>query len=341
MNIPKLIQTLFLTFNLLPPLTCKLYLPNIYDPLLPVFKEKAKSTKSTTTELDLTTILEDKEKLKDLYNKHNQFTSELSYGDFRIISWTAEGKELKQDVDDLIENIESLLEISHPTIISLQAIKSRILEELKQNIIEKKLHYTVILDDISSINSKNGGKSFVPIIFDNLILKLKESGFLNQSDKTGPTISYAIFDYLLPAPSTSPNNLTNKTFAVINMDLFQSDPKIVNVKYFTMLQKIKTHKSLSKISSLFLMGGIGNADKHIKNSLKEYTDLIDRDVNNQNLSNTTVHGGNNNNDNIKRHYILLKDTDRVFQLNTARILSGLKVGFNYPLEVTMSFRREK
>lgn len=318
-----------ITINII---NCKLYLPNSYDPLLPAFKKQAK-----TKDAEIIELIEDKDKLTSLYNAHNHFNSELAYGDFRITSWTAEGRELKQDIDDLIENIKNLLEESHPSILALQAVKNRVIKEVKENIVSNKLHYSIVLDDEGAIDAKTGGKKFLPIIYDNLVLKLHESGYLNKGEKTGPTVSYAIFEYLLPSEAINPNN---KRFAIINMDIFQSDVKVVNVKYFTMLQKIKTHASLKQVGNLFIMGGIGNTDKHIKDSLKEYIDLIDRDVNNKDLSNTTVHGGNNNNDNIRRHYILLKDKDNSLQLNTGRILSGLKIGFNYPLEATLSFKKK-
>merc|ERR1712080_403966 len=108
-------------------------------------------------------------------------------------------------------------------------------------------------------------------------------------------------------------------FVFVNIDDYSSFANAVELKFINIERDIR--RNFPKRTPIVIAGGIGFETARIKKAERVYRNTIEEDSDNELLFKTTVHGGNGNNDDKQRDFILLKDTV-LFTVVYSRILSG-------------------
>ncbi|KAK1348912.1 hypothetical protein CWI37_0425p0030 [Hamiltosporidium tvaerminnensis] len=267
--------------------------------------------------------------LQGFYESHNVPSIHVkTYGDLNLLTVNIYRDIIEKHRNiTLKQELKAMIDHIHPTIFTIQGVDEEILSELGPM---ANSHYKIVNNDRSTGDFNSGKRLFLPIIYDSVMLELKDHDYFYTTGETKNIYaSFAIFKNLRESSSE---------ITAINLDLVSSY-KEVNFAYLSNIINDIIHDPRVNNDIVFLMGGIGAVNKDITELLKkEYENLVDLDKNNINLSHTTVHANLVQDDDIQRDFIILRDKKREMELNYARILKEANfLGDHFPVNAILSF----
>ena len=314
-----------LLFNLIPQLSARGFF-NItpYDPIIE-FAKKGKEKGSINIDLDK--IYNNNNNLLLVGQGSHEYKASPYMGDLSLLTFNVYDENKIEKMKRIYDSVESLFQRAHPTIFALQGVREPILKRITQT---TAAHYGVINTDKFQVDALKADKIFVPIFYDKEMLINISAGYFFRGGTETPYASYGHFRY--KADSTG--------FVIINADIVSDAAETNQIQYFKIIKDMNEAEAFANIP-IFILGGIGNVTPEIKKTFRlTFNNLVSNDTNSSLFLPTTVHGGVDNDDGLQRDFILLRDMDRVFRLNYARILSRLiKSAQHYPIHSILTISK--
>lgn len=266
---------------------------------------------------------------KGFLKNHNKDIQIENFGDISIFTINFYTKDLSDPTENQINTLSEVLDHAHPTIVCLQGVDEELMKKL-QTFIKNTKHYKISNDKKHSTDLSNAHEYFLPIIFDELVLKKNRSDYFITSDPQ--SILYASWSRFIMKNGTE--------FTAVNIDLFSSFKNVTSAQFSNIVIDINTDKTTSE-SPVVISGNIATMSSTISNLMsKNYKNLVDLDTHNRNLSKTTFHARDLLDDDIQRDFILLLDEKNAFETNYARILSDFpKSNEHYPVYAILTLRK--
>ncbi|EJW05328.1 hypothetical protein EDEG_00631 [Edhazardia aedis USNM 41457] len=297
------------------------YYESRWDPL--VFNKDVVST-------DRLEIIRSQSGHFELHEYENTPESFRKFGDISIISLNL-FREVIYDLEtnESAENVRTILDETHASVFALQGIDDTLLASIHEKI-RKQAHYDMINVDKYDLDALSGKRTYLPIIYDTKLLHVVNTGYFETKDDRKMLYgSYAVFmDLRIPEAPVA--------FTVVNIDIFSSFTDIVNAQFSNIVQDVASYPPVAN-AAVIVAGSLGVTPPNVKDLMVEsYKNTTAQDKNNQNLSLTTLHSGNQD-DGIQRDYILLRDEKRSLILNYSRILRMFKAGDRYPIHAIFSY----
>lgn len=269
---------------------------------------------------------------KGFYAHHKPSSSNDAFGDISILTYNATNTStlLEQD-KKTTEAIFNLLDVNHPTFLTLQSIKESVLLKLKADF-DNSSHYRIALTDRFDVDLISGDKLFMPIIYDINLVRIKQEGYFATDKK--PSRIYAGFLQI------TDTRLANEScYTIINVDLYSTFNNMVNAQFFNIISDIR--EGDIKNNPVFMCGTINTMPEQVKKIISfSFLNTLDSDTNNDVFERTTI---NKYNAEIgqQKDFILLRDFKQMIIVNYARILSDFKEGERFPVFSIFSFRTSR
>ncbi|KAG0438614.1 hypothetical protein DMUE_2983 [Dictyocoela muelleri] len=293
-------------------ITYGMYNITMWDPLLfnPEYADVLKS------------VTEKKGYLKNHFVKKDKDL----FGNLSLITFNAYCSEnVKSTNDGLVQTVKDLLDHAHPTIFAIQGIREKPMNFIKSFLGE---HYQMINTVRHGKDRITSANIYEPIIYDSKLVKPLKAGYLEE--KGGGIYG----SYLRLADLRKKGGFI---YTIINIDLFSSFKNTVAAQISKITSDISEDQETSS-HPVFLMGTIDVMPDIFQPLLvNQYDNLIEKDVHNNDTFKTTVHGNGSNNDDIQRDFIILRDTNKSFLLNYARILSSFYSSGHFPVHAILTF----
>ncbi|ORD93537.1 Y792 [Enterospora canceri] len=176
-------------------------------------------------------------------------------------------------------------------------------------------HYEMVGDSQINIDLRTRKRERRPIFYDKHVVELiKEGSFTPFHLKEHAYATFAVLRM-----KTNPDMI----FTVVNADLYSGNEKHIEKQMYNMIKHINDG-SYGK-HPLFFLGMINEQTTLVRSLVKNsMNNAVALDTNNTTLSKTTFHNFGRLDDGKQRDFILLKDDEKKFKLNYARILSKLE-----------------
>lgn len=252
------------------------------------------------------------------------------FGDISIITLNLY-REVVVDSETLqsAENIRTILDEAHPTFLCLQGVDDSLLLRINGKLKDNE-HYKLANFDKYDVDNLSGQRDYFPIIYDSALVFPKNSGYFETEGAHKQ--KYASF--------LEVKDLRNKadpvSFTVINAEMYSSFNDVVSAEFSNIVSDIASYKEVDK-HPVFIAGGMGTLPPNVKELMKStYKNSIEEDANNTDIPKTTVHSGGQDDD-VQRDFILLRDANKIFKLNYARILREFLASDHYPVHAIYSY----
>ncbi|KAM0677409.1 hypothetical protein BDAP_002093 [Binucleata daphniae] len=297
----------------------RIFFESQYDPLVKDAKKTPSSKFKALSELT------------GFFGDHNNHipSSIETFGDLNILSINFYKEILVVDkIEETMNELIDFMDHIHPSIVAVQGITKDELTYLTQ-FIDSEEHYKIANTEKGLVDYITGAKTYLPIIYDAKMFSVEKADYFSTSEKEPQPFG----SYIVVKDNRLPN--AKVAFTLINIDLYSSFSEVVSAEFFSIIDDVANAKDI-KDAPVFLVGNLGTMPMNVQEAIDlSYNDLIKEDRNNQKLSKTTEHTKNND-DNIERSFILLKDLKKEMKVNYARILSEYKAGDHYPLHAILT-----
>jgi hypothetical protein len=256
---------------------------------------------------------------------HGKAVDVKSMGDFSIVTYNLEKKEML-DSENQINEVIKLLDNTHVPIIALQEVTKQQLIELENRVLP---HYG-IADGIQSLitDPTNGAETYNPIVYDTEELNFERAGVFKTNDSVvkNTFASWALF--------------THKTkgfrFTIINMNLYSTKSLVDSLELASILYDIENTPDI-KNNIVFLAGTMNaqspNNSTLLKKAFTKLSNYKKEGSEQKNTLNTYMDVLNN----TERDFILSINTPKVkAQPIYSSVLRLFKYGARFPVHSIIS-----
>lgn len=256
----------------------------------------------------------------------------VRFGDISIITLNMYRSVLsEQETIQSANNVRIILDEAHPTFLCLQGVDDSLLKRIASRMKDNK-HYGLSVFDKYDIDMLNGQRNYFPIIYDQSIAKIVNSGYFDSD----PRKSSRYGSFIEIKDKRKPDSLN---FTVVNVDIYSSFNDVVSAEFSNIVSDINSFKEVEQKPVLFV-GTLGTVPNNVADLIETtFKNTIDGDSNNINIPKTTLHSGDQE-DHIQRDFILLRDLKNEFTLNYARILRDFLASDHYPVHAIFSYTQQ-
>lgn len=223
-----------------------------------------------------------------------------------------------------------LIDSTHPTIFALQDVASSIVRDLPRRL---GMHYLAVNIDKGMVDMITSAVTYLPILYDTRVLKLKKSGYFTGSGGSKQVYgSWAKFAH----------KATGRLFTVINIDLYSAFKSVVDAEMANIINDIQTERSVDT-NPVIIMGTINSLSEKLEEVFKDsLQNVLEKDKNNKGESKATFLLDSDFINDIERDYIILRDRKQEMIVNLARILNRRTIaGHHYPVHAILTFKKKK
>lgn len=302
----------------------QLYSESRFDPL--VYDKKTEPVERANLVKSITGFFRDHE-LEDDDKKLKRF------GDISVITLNLYRSILsEQETIQSANNIRTLLDEVHPTFLCLQGIDDTLLKRLSNRLKDNK-HYGMAVFDKYDIDMLTGQRNYFPIIYDQTLILIKNSGYFEAN----PSKPAKYGSFIEVKDKRKPEAVN---FTVINVDMYSSFNDVVSAEFSNIVSDINGFREVEN-RPVIMAGTMGTVPENVKKMIsKTYKNTLNGDKNNELIPKTTLHAGGQE-DNIQRDFILLRDLRSDFKLNYSRILREFLASDHYPVHSIFSYTGSK
>lgn len=254
------------------------------------------------------------------------------FGDISVITLNLYRNILSdQETIQSASNIKILLDEIHPTFLCLQGIDDTLLKRIAHKLKDSK-HYALSVFDKFDIDMLNGQRNYFPIIYDQTIAMIKNSGYFEADP--AKEAKYGSFIEV-----KDKRRDLYMDFTIINVDMYSSFNDVVSAEFSNIVSDINSFKEVEG-KPVIIAGSFGTVPSNVKSMMQNmYKNTIAEDENNEGIPKTTLHAGGQEDD-IQRDFILLRDPKGELKLNYARILREFLASDHYPVHSIFSYKTE-
>lgn len=278
----------------------------------------------TLFDMSLSTDIPIKE-LTGYSTNHFKERENKGFGDLSLVDFNLETED-SFDRNKLPGIVWDLLDSSHGTVVALQSIRKGEADALS---IKTLGHYEVLNLSEGSSNVLEAPITYLPIIFDTLVLNHKKSGYVRDPENNKIIYaSWAIFEH----------KRTQRWFTVVNVDMYSAYAEKTDVQMANILEDMNKEHTVDT-NPVFFMGRINALSDKLKKVIDdEYVNPLDVDLNAKEGLRFTMRTSPDISSNLQRDFVLIRDaTSRVVKVNYARILRKEIPTLHYPIHAIVSF----
>ncbi|ADM11850.1 uncharacterized protein Eint_070870 [Encephalitozoon intestinalis ATCC 50506] len=265
------------------------------------------------------------EELTGYGTKHAKERKNKGFGDLSLVDFNMETED-SFDRNKLVEIAWNVLDSSHGTIMTMQSIRKGEIDALS---IRALGHYEVLNSSEGSYNVQEAPITYLPIVFDTLVLDHKKSGYVrNPENNKIIYASWAIFEH----------KRTKRWFTVVNVDMYSAYSEKTDVQMANILEDMNREHTVDS-NPVFFMGHINAISDRLQKVIEDkYINPLDVDRNAKEGPKFTMKNLPDILGNFQRDFVLVRDaSSKVVRVNYARILRKGLPTLHYPIHAIVSF----
>ncbi|AFN83338.1 hypothetical protein EROM_070870 [Encephalitozoon romaleae SJ-2008] len=265
------------------------------------------------------------EELTGYGTKHTKERGNKGFGDLSLVDFNMETED-SFDRNKLVDIAWNILDSSHGTVMAMQSIRKGEADALS---IKTLGHYEMLNLSEGSSNVQEAPITYLPIVFDTLVLDHKKSGYVRDPENSKIIYaSWAIFEH----------KKTKRWFTVVNVDMYSAFSEKTDVEMANLLEDMNKEHTVES-NPVFFMGRINAISEKLQKVIDDkYTNPLDADKNAKEGPRFTMKNLPDILGNFQRDFVLVRDaTSQVVKINYARILRKGISTLHYPIHVIASF----
>ncbi|KMV65816.1 hypothetical protein M970_070880 [Encephalitozoon cuniculi EcunIII-L] len=257
--------------------------------------------------------------------KHFKERENKGFGDLSLVDFNMETED-SFDRSKLVDIGWDLLDSSHGTVMTVQSIRKGEADALSMKVLG---HYEVLNLSEGSSNVQEAPITYLPIVFDTLVLDHKKSGCIRdpENDKI-IYASWAMFEH----------KKTKRWFTVVNVDMYSAYSEKTDVQMASILKDMSKEHTIDS-NPVFFMGRINAVSDKLQKVIDDkYTNPLDVDRNAKEAPRFTMKNLPDILGNFQRDFVLVRDAaSQMVRVNYARILRRGIPTLHYPIHAIVSF----